>query len=91
MAATKRNEKKALHEEAGYRRALLEGKRPFRRITVREFSDAAKDFLEWARAEHRAHPNTYRRLATSFSSLMRFFGRKPVSLVDEGQIETYKT
>ena len=91
LAATKRNEKKALQMEAEHSQALLEGKRPFRRITVREFSDAAKEFLEWAKIEHRAHPNTSSRLETSFASLTEFFGVKPVSLVDEGQIERYKT
>ena len=59
--------------------------------TVREFNDAARQFLEWAEAEYRAHPNTYRRLRTSFASLVRFFQREPVSLVDEGRIEAYNT
>ena len=91
LAATERNRNKARQMEAEHRQGLMEGRRPLRRIVVRPFPDAAKEFLEWARAEHRAHPNTSRRLVTSFASLTNFFGNEPVSLLDEGRIEAYKT
>jgi integrase len=91
LAATKQNMTKALEVEAEYRSALREGRRSTRRILVRGFNDAAKEFLEWVEVEHRQHPNSYRRIATSFASARQFFGRQPVSMVDEGRIEAYKT
>lgn len=91
LAATERNTRAALQAEAEHRQALLEGRRPLRRILVRPFSDAVEEFLDWAKAEHRAHPNTHRRLVISFASLNEFLGKEPVSLVDEGRIEAYKT
>ena len=89
LVATKQNTTKAQDVEADHRRALLEGRRP-QRIVVREFTDAAEEFLTWARMEHRAHPNSSRRIATSFASAKHFFGHEAVSLIDEGRIEAYK-
>ena len=90
LDATKQNKNEA--EDGGdYREALLEGHRPSRRVVVREFSDAATEFLEWAEGEYRSHPNSYRRIHTSFASAREFFGREPVSLIGEGRIEEYKT
>jgi len=91
LAATKQNENRALEIEFEYRQALREGKRPFRRIVVREFADAAKLFLEWAEGNYSEHPNSYHRIETSFASLREFFGKEPVSLIDSGRIEAYKT
>ena len=91
LAATTRNRTKAQQIEAEHRQALLEGRNPSRRIQVREFNDAAKEFLEWAKMEHRAHPNSYQRIATSFASAKEFFGREAVSLIDEGRLEAFKT
>ena len=91
LAATKPNMNEALRMELRYREALLEGRRPSRRVVVREFSDAADEFLKWAEMEYRQHPNSYRRIRTSFASAKQFFGREPVSLVNEGRIEKYKT
>jgi len=91
LDATQRNVSEAQAIEAEHRKEMLEGRRPSRRIQVREFSDASKEFLEWAEVEHRDHPNTYKRVATSFASATAFFGREPVSLIDGGRIEAYKT
>lgn len=90
-AATKRNESKALQIEADHRRALLEGRNPSHKIQVREFDAAAKEFLEWAKMKYRAHPNSCQRIATSFASTREFFGRKAVSLIDEGFLEDFKS
>jgi site-specific recombinase XerD len=90
LVATKRNVTRALQIEAEHRQALLEGRRPFRRIVVREFTDATKEFLDWAKMEYRAHPNTYRRVAVSLASAREFFGKAAVSLLDEGRVEAYK-
>jgi integrase len=70
---------------------LREGHEPVHRLIVREFSEAADRFLEWDKVETREHPNTHDRIATSFTSLKEFFGNKPVSMIDEGGIEDYKT
>jgi len=91
LAATRSSVTEAYRIEGDHRKALLEGRKPSRRIVVREFSDAAKEFLEWAEAEHRSHPNTHRRIKTSFASAKQFFGKQPVSMIDEGRIEAYKT
>jgi len=90
LAATKSNTSDALRIELEHRQALLDGRRPTRRIVVREFSDAAREFLEWAEMQYREHPNSYRRIKTSFASAQDFFGREATSLVDEGRIESYK-
>lgn len=90
LAATKRNMTAAQDKETEHRRALKEGRRTVRPIKVREFTDAVKNFLEWARMEYRAHPNSYRRIATSLTSAKVFFGSEAVSLIDEGNLERYK-
>jgi integrase len=90
FAGTQRNESKAQQIELEYRQALLEGRRPSRRVVVREFSDAADEFLVWAKTEYREHPNSYKRIKTSFASAKEFFGKEPVSLIDEGKIDSFK-
>ena len=89
LAATKRNETTAHDKEAKHRQALREGRSP-RRIPAREFTEAAKAFLCGAETQYRAHPNSYRRIATSFASIKEFFGREAVSLLDEASVESYK-
>ncbi len=91
LAATEENTMQAQLIESKYKDALLEGQRPKRRIIVRKFSDAAVEFLDWAKAHYREHPSSYNRIKTSFASLKEFFGIDPVSLIDEGRIEAYKT
>ncbi len=90
LVATKQNETRAKEIEAGHRLALADGRNPARRMVVREFSDAAKEFLGWAKMEYRAHPNSYKRIVTSFTSLKLFFGREPVSLISESRVEAFK-
>lgn len=89
LAATKQNEMAARDEESKHRQRLREGRNPTRKILIREFNDAAKEFLEAYKAKHREHPNSYRRIKTSFASANEFFGREAVSLIDEGCIESY--
>lgn len=90
LAATKRNVTAAQQIENDHRTALMEGRSPSRRVQVRQFNDAATDFLEWAKAEYREHPSSAKRLATSFASLTEFFSTKPVSLISPGNIEDFK-
>ena len=90
LAATERNRKAAQLKEADAIKDLMEGRNPAaRRVEVREFSSAAKEFLDWAEKHHRAHPNTYKRVKTSFSSLKAFFGREPVSRINAARVEAY--
>jgi integrase len=90
LADTARNETQARQLEADHRQALLEGRTPLRRFVVREFTDAAEEFLDWAKMEYRAHPNSHRRIATSLTSAKKFFANRPVSTIYESEIETYK-
>jgi integrase len=91
LAATARNESDARQLDAEHRKALKEGRTPERHLIVREFEDAVDDFLKWAEAEYRAHPNSYRRIATSMTSAKELFKKTPVGLIAEAQIESYKT
>lgn len=90
LAATKQNIRTAQDKESEHRQELREGRRPTQSIQVREFDEAARNFLEWAKMEYRAHPNSYRRIATSLTSAKQFFGKEPVSLIDAGRLEEYK-
>ena len=54
------------------------------------FEAAVLEFLKWAVAEYRAHPNSYRRIATSLTSATEFFGATPVARIDEAKVEAYK-
>jgi integrase len=89
LAATKQNRTKAEQQEQEYKTALTEGRRPSKKLAVREFNDAAAQFLEWAEVEYK-HRNSYKRLVTSFASLRAFFDREPVSAIDETRVEAYK-
>ena len=90
LAATKQNLREAQQIESEHLKALREGRRPSLRVVVRQFSDAIRDFLQWAEVEYREHPSSYRRLKTSFASATEFFGRDAVSLIDDGRVEAYK-
>ena len=90
LNATERNRTKAQAIEMEHWQALREGRMPQRKIVVRQFNDAADIFLEWAKVEHREHPNSARRLSVSFSSAREFFEAQPVSTIDEGRVEAYK-
>lgn len=90
LAATKQNMRAAQDQESKHRQEMREGRRPSRPIQVREFNEAARGFLDWAKMEYRAHPNSYRRISTSFTSAKQFLGREPVSLISPGRIEEYK-
>src|SRR5215831_9613721 len=89
LAATSRNERRAQEIELDYRRTLEEGHRQTRRVVIREFSDAVEDFLKWAVTHYREHPNSYKRIMTSLASAKKFFGKIPVSLIDEARVEEY--
>jgi len=45
----------------------------------------------WAKSKYRAHPNTYKRIMTSLSSAVVFFGKLPVSAIDAASVDDYKS
>ena len=74
LAATKRNVNAALSVLAKARDAVRSGQANKLAVEDWKFNDAADEFLRWAEGEHKEHPNTAKRLGTSFASLKRFFG-----------------
>lgn len=91
LKATRLNKPEALRREVEAREMVIRGKNPNQRLVVKPFTEAAKEFLEWAAMEHREHPRTHRRLVTSFVSLKSFFGGRPVGAITDGAIENFKT
>ena len=90
LAATERNRKSALLKEAELHKAVLEGKGDHLRLEVRAFSDAADQFIEWAKGEHHDRPNTWKRLRGSMTSLKAFFKIQPLHSIHRvGQIQDY--
>jgi hypothetical protein len=55
---------------------LKDGRKPSPEIVVREFSDAAKQFLGRAETKYRKHPNSYKRIKTTFATALDFFENK---------------
>lgn len=90
LAATQRNESDARQLEADHRKALLEGRSSLRRLTVCGFATGVGEFLEWAKSEYRAHPNSYKRIRTSMTSAKELFKDKPLSAIYEAELEAYK-
>lgn len=90
LGATKRNEAEAHRREQRARDLVEQGKGHLLRIQVRSFNEAAEQFLIWAKGEYREHPNSAKRLAGSFASLIQFFGRRPVSAITAGALEDFK-
>lgn len=91
LAATKQNERAARDQESRLRGELEQGKEP-RRIVLRRFSDATTQFLQWAEAKYREHPNSYKRIKTSFASLLQIIGGDVmVSMIRESHLEDFKT
>ena len=90
FAATERNRNAAARTEAKARELVLSGRAHELRLQVKLFSDAATEFLTWADGEYMAHPNTAKRLRTSFVSLACFFGKAPVSSILRGHVNDFK-
>jgi integrase len=90
LVATERNKNAATRAEAKARELVVSGRSHELRLQVKPFSDAAADFLLWADGEYTEHPNTAKRLHTSFVSLLRFFRNAPVSSILRGHVNDYK-
>ena len=91
LAATERNRNEAGRKEAKARELVVNGRAHELKLEVKPFSDAAIEFLNWADGEYRDHPNTARRLRTSFVSLGRFFRATPISAILRGHVNDFKS
>lgn len=49
-----------------------------------------KDFLEWSKHEHAAHPATHKRYETSSKALLRYFGDTPLDQIKPEHVEQFK-
>lgn len=93
LAATERNcsaAKKIEASERGKVKALAaENRLSSRSIS---FVDAAAEFVTWCeQVEYRGKPNTWKRISSSFHSLVTFFGTAKVADIAPGDLERYKT
>lgn len=91
LVATERNRSAALMVEAEARKLVQSGQAHLLKLEAKAFNEAANEFLDWARGEHRDKPATARRLETSFASLRTFLGTRAVDAITAGDIERYKT
>lgn len=89
LAATERNRNAANRIEAKSRELVKSGREHELKLEVKPFNEAAAEFLTWAEGEHADHPNTTKRLRTSFASLAAFFGKRPVSSILRGEVRDY--
>ncbi len=90
LVATERNKTAAARIEAKSRELVMSGRAHELRLQVKPFSDAAAEFLIWADGEYMEHPNTAKRLRTSFVSVCSFFGKAPVSSILRGHVNDFK-
>lgn len=90
LVATERNRSGATRVEAKARELVANGRAHELKLQIRPFNDAADDFLSWADGEYRDHPNSAKRLRTSFVCLSKFFGRAPVSSILRGHVNDFK-
>jgi integrase len=89
LAATERNRSAALMAEAEARRLVKEGRAELFKLQAKAFRDAADQFIEWAKGEHQAKPNTWKRLRGSMTSLKEYFGKRPLHTITVGQVQDY--
>ena len=90
LLATERNRTAASRCEASAHKDVMEGRTPDARIKAVPFAEAAAMFLDWCKQEHREKPRTAARVRTSFASLERFFGTRPIRAITAGLIEDFK-
>jgi integrase len=75
--------------EAEARKLVSHGRSELLKLQVKPFIDAAEQFIEWAKGEHREKPGTWKRLRGSMTSLKTFFGNQPLHTITVGQIQDY--
>jgi len=77
LAATERNQNDARLMEMEARKLVKQGKGDELDLRPATFTNAAETFVLWAMGEHRDHPNTWRRIRTSMTSLKRSLATNP--------------
>jgi integrase len=90
LVATERNKTAASRVEAEAHKLVSEGRAHLLKLRPIRFSEAAEKFLSWVDAEYREHPNSAKRIRTSFASLGEFFKREMVATVTPGSVEDFK-
>jgi len=89
LVASERNRKPAERIELEAKQAIEQGRSHILNVQAVPFTEAADKFLSWCESAHRNKPNTWRRVKTSFASLVVYFGRKPVNAVTQGDVADY--
>ena len=85
------NKRDAETVERAYRTQLAKGEVGIiAKPVAPDFSGAVDGFLEWARTEHRAKPNTIRSYESTSVALKKFFLDKRLNTIDSGDVEKYK-
>lgn len=85
------NKRDAAEVERAYRTQLakgevgLEAKKPAPR-----FDAAMKEFLEWSKHEHAAHPATHRRYEVASKAVLRYFKETPLDQIKPEHVEQFK-
>lgn len=87
--ATERNRNAALLAEAEARKLVRDGRGNQLKLTIKPFSDAADQFIKWAKGEFRIKPNTWKRLRSSMTSLKEYFANLPLHSITVGQVQDY--
>lgn len=91
MAATPQNMRDAGKIEVDAFEALKLGRQPNRRVEPKPFAEAVAEFLSVAETRYRAHPSSFKRIKSSLSSALVYFGKTAVTLMDAAKIDLYKT
>jgi len=89
LRATARNLATAVKLKEQHRDRLLRGDIVQARLIP--FSEAAERFVAWAKREHAAKANTWKRQRTSLASMRAFFSGRAVRSIRPGDFESYKT
>ena len=89
LADTERNRSAAIVKEAKALELIRDGKGDQLHLEVRAFSDAAEQFIEWAKGEHCDKPQTWKRLRGSMTSLKEFFKTLPLHTLTVGHVQDY--
>jgi integrase len=86
-----RNKRDAETFERAWRTQLAMGEvgiEPKKRVP--KFKEAMQAFLDWAKVEHAAKPNTYIRHKTASAALLRFLGDVSLDRISPADIEKFK-
>jgi site-specific recombinase XerD len=89
LAATERNRDAAQLMEAEARKLVKQGRGDELDLHPTTFTSAAQSYVAWAMGENREHPDTWKRIRTSMTSLRVFFCHAPVHTINVGCVQDY--